>query len=82
MLSNSNDFDPYMYVGLTSVKGSDVCVLNLACVNGHIDFARFLIAEKLYDVNGECVEEYGVLLGDVNKWYTNYMIQFTIIRRV
>ena len=34
-----------------------MCLLNLACVNGHVDFAQFLVAEKLYDVSGECVQE-------------------------
>ena len=61
-----------MYVGLTSVRGSDVCLLNLACVNGHVDFAQFLVAEKLYNVNGEWMGKCGVILGNVKKWYTNY----------
>ena len=42
-------------IDAASVKGSDVCILHLACDNGHVGFAKYLIAEKLYDVNGEFV---------------------------
>ena len=56
-----------------------MCLLNLACVNGHVDFAHFLVAEKLYDVNGECARSVVCDLGLLHKFTRRNLVNELLV---